>query len=311
MKVHRDLAVLPVFKNAVLTIGSFDGVHAGHQEILKRLNTLAKEIGGESILITFDPHPRLVVYPDDNTLKLISTVEEKAKLLEQYGIDHMVVVNFTKEFSKQSPDEYICNFLVEKFHPKRIVIGYDHKFGNKRAGNIDYLRNFEKEFGFSVEEIDKQAIEDIAVSSTKVRNALLEGDIQAATALLNHSFSLSGIIEKGKQLGKSIGFPTANLKIQYPYKIIPAIGIYAVRVWHKSTRYNGMLYIGKSLDNEQVTIEVNIFDFNKEIYEDSLRLEFVDFVRKDIRFDSVKALTEQLKKDQTKVLAIFNSIDKE
>lgn len=306
MQIHRDLSRLPSFKNAVVTIGSFDGVHAGHQEILKRVNAQAREINGESILITFHPHPRHVVYPDDNSLKLLTTVEEKAGLLEQYHLDHMVVVNFTEAFSKQTPDEYIKNFLIEKFQPKKIVIGYDHKFGNKRAGNIDYLKRFESEFGYTVEEISKQAIEDIAISSTKVRRQLTAGDIENATSLLNHRFTVTGIVVKGKQIGTGIGFPTANVQVKEVHKLIPAVGIYAVLVNVKDKQYQGMLYIGKSLDNEKQSIEVNIFDFNEDLYNQQIQLEFVAFIREDQRFHNIEELRFQLEKDRRVVQFLFN-----
>lgn len=306
MQIHRDLSRLPSFKNAVVTIGSFDGVHAGHQEILKRVNAQAREINGESILITFHPHPRHVVYPNDNSLKLLTTVEEKAELLEEYQLDHMVVVNFTEAFSKQTPDEYIKNFLIEKFHPKKIVIGYDHKFGNKRAGNIDYLKRFENEFGYTVQEISKQAIDDIAISSTKVRRQLTAGDVENATALLNHRFALTGMVVKGKQIGTGIGFPTANIQVEEPHKLIPAVGIYAVLVNVKDKQFQGMLYIGKSLDNEQQSIEVNIFDFDEDIYNQRIQLEFVAFIREDQRFHNVEELRFQLEKDRRVVRFLFN-----
>ncbi len=305
MKVHRDLTNIPPFRNAVITIGSYDGVHAGHQQIIRRLKALAEEIGGESIIITFDPHPRHVIYPDDKSLKLITTTDEKAELLQQYGVDHVVIVPFTKEFSKQTPDEYIQHFLVEKFHPKRIVIGYDHKFGNKRAGNIDYLKKFEDVYGFTVEEISKQTVEDMAVSSTKVRMALAKGEIEEATTLLQHPFYLGGEVVKGKQLGASIGFPTANVQIANPYKIIPTDGIYAVNVYHGSVKYGGMLYIGKSLSNIDRTIEVNIFDFDKSIYGEHLNVEFVKHIREDERFASLDALTIQLGKDKELALSVL------
>jgi len=298
MQIHHDLSVLPSFKNAVITIGSYDGVHAGHQEIIKRVNTFAKQIGGESILITFHPHPRHVVYPDDHSLKLLSTVEEKAELLQQYQLDHMVVVNFTAEFSQQTPDEYIKNFLIEKFQPSKIVIGYDHKFGNKRAGNIEYLRKFEDQFGYTVEEISKQTVDDIAISSTKIRKQLSVGEIKSATALLKHRFNLTGTVVKGKQIGTGIGFPTANINVEDPHKLIPAVGIYAVLVNMNKTQHQGMLYIGKSLDNQEQSIEVNIFDFEENIYNQQIGIEFVEFIREDQRFHNMEELRFQLEKDR-------------
>ena len=308
MQVHHNLSDLPTFQNAVITIGSFDGVHTGHQKIIEKVNALAKKVNGESILITFHPHPRLVLYPDDPSLKLISTIDEKVALLERFGIDHVVVVPFTKNFSQQSPDAYIQEFLVDKFHPSYIVIGYDHKFGKARAGDIEYLKRFEEEAGFKIVEILKQEIRDIAVSSTKVRHALEQGDIQKANQLLNHTFTLSGTVEHGQEIGKTIGYPTANIKVGHKHKLIPAQGIYAVEVIHRKKTYGGMLYIGDrpTLDAfTNHTIEVNIFDFDATIYGDKLTLRFLEFIRADEKFDGLEKLKLQLGRDQESALKIL------
>ncbi len=307
MNVYRDLTALPNFRNTVVTIGSYDGVHSGHQTILAQVNELAQSIGGESVLVTFHPHPRLVVNPNDTSLKLITTIDEKIDLLEKYGVNHLVVAPFTKEFSQQTPDEYIQHFLVDKIHPKKIVIGYDHRFGNRREGNIDYLRKFEQQFNYEVQEIEKQAVDDIVVSSTKIRNSILLGDIQKATALLNHPFTVGGQVVRGKQLGNTIGFPTANVAVENPHKIIPADGVYAARIFYENKAYTSMLYIGHSLDNEYKTLEVNIFDFNENIYDKYLTVEFVARVRGDIRFDGVEGLKLQLAEDKKNVLQLFKS----
>ena len=307
MNVDRDLAALPDFRNTVVTIGSYDGVHSGHQIILAQVNALAKSIGGESVLVTFHPHPRLVVNPDDTSLRLITTIDEKINLLEKYGVDNLVIAPFTKAFSQQTPDEYIQHFLVDKIRPKKIVIGYDHRFGNRREGNIDYLRKFEKQFNYEVQEIEKQAVNDIAVSSTKIRNSILLGDIQTATTLLNHSFTVSGKVVRGKQLGNTIGFPTANVAVENPHKVIPADGVYAARIYYENQTYTSMLYIGHSLDNKYKTLEVNIFDFNKNIYDKYLTVEFVARVRGDMRFDGVEALKLQLAEDKKNVIHFFEN----
>ena len=307
MNVYRDLAALPDFRNTVVTIGSYDGVHSGHQIILAQVNALAKSIGGESVLVTFHPHPRLVVNPDDTSLRLITTIDEKINLLEKYGVDNLVIAPFTKAFSQQTPDEYIQHFLVDKIRPKKIVIGYDHRFGNRREGNIDYLRKFEKQFNYEVQEIEKQAVNDIAVSSTKIRNSILLGDIQTATTLLNHSFTVSGKVVRGKQLGNTIGFPTANVAVENPHKVIPADGVYAARIYYENQTYTSMLYIGHSLDNKYKTLEVNIFDFNKNIYDKYLTVEFVARVRGDMRFDGVEALKLQLAEDKKNVIHFFEN----
>ena len=311
MNVYHDLNELPSFHNAVVTIGSFDGVHTGHQKILDRVKQLATEVEGESIVIVFHPHPRHVIKPDDNSLKLINTVNEKALLLERYGIDNLVVVPFSIEFSQQSPDDYISNFLVKRFQPKCIVIGYDHRFGKDRAGDIEYLRKYQTSAGFQLIEIEKQEVKDIAVSSTKVRKALDEGKVQIAKQLLSHSFTLSGTVEHGQGIGKQMGYPTANINVGDKYKLIPGEGIYAVYVYHNEERYQGMLYIGKRPTLKQWnyrTIEVNILDFDKDLYGDKLKIEFVKKIRGDKKFDSMEALSSQIDEDKKSTLKIFESL---
>ncbi len=312
MNVYHDLNELPVFHNAVITIGSFDGVHTGHQKILGRVKQLATEVEGESIVIVFHPHPRHVLRPDDDSLKLINSVSEKAALLDRYGIDNLVVVPFSVEFSHQSPDDYILNFLVKRFQPKCIVIGYDHRFGKDRAGNIEFLRKYEASAGFKLIEIEKQEVQDIAVSSTKVRKALDEGKVQIAKQLLNHSFTLNGTVVHGQGIGKKMGYPTANINVGDKHKLIPGEGIYAVYVHHHADRYEGMLYIGKRPTLEEwnnQTIEVNILDFDKDIYGDKLTLEFLKKIRGDKKFDSMEELTAQIDLDKQSALQIFESLE--
>jgi hypothetical protein len=311
MRVFYDLQKLPAFRNAVVTIGSFDGVHCGHQKILEQVNNLAYTVQGESIVITFNPHPRQIIYPQDNTLRLLTTTAEKIALLGRYAVDNVVVVPFTVEFSQISADEYIETFLVGKFQPKYIVIGYDHRFGLNRQGDIHFLKWYAKKYNYEVIEIEKQEVDDIAVSSTKIRNALEKSDVKAATQLLGHYYTLNGIVVKGQQIGRTIGFPTANVQVQEREKLIPPDGIYAVRVTHDRQIYSGMLYIGtrpvlKEYHNR--TIEVNIFDFDKKIYGDFLRLELVDFIRADANFTSLEALQQQLKKDQQAAQTILQTV---
>ena len=308
MKVFNDLNDLPKFKNAVLTIGSFDGVHSGHQKILERLNDLAEDVGGESIVITFHPHPRQIIYPKDKTLQLLNTIEEKVLTLERYGVDNVVVIPFTVEFSQQSADEYIEKFLIEKFRPYYVVIGYDHRFGLNRQGDVNYLKWYASKEGFEVIEIEKQQVEDITVSSTKIRKALAIGDVNSAHRFLNHYYMLTGTVVHGQKIGTELGYATANLEIKQEHKLIPPTGIYAVFVVHQKKRYGGMLYIGNRptlKEHNNRTIEVNIFDFNKSIYGDKLRLEFVDFIREDMAFDSLDELQVQLSKDQEKAQRIL------
>ncbi|MBX2876882.1 MAG: bifunctional riboflavin kinase/FAD synthetase [Saprospiraceae bacterium] len=301
MNVFYNLEDLPEFKEAVITIGSFDGVHSGHQKIIQKVRQLAQKVGGESVIITFHPHPRLVVYPRDKSLKLITTIEEKVELFRQCGVDNLVVVPFTVAFSQQTADEYIQQFLVGRFKPRYIVIGYDHRFGLNRQGNIDYLKWHGKDLGYEVIEIEKQEIQDIAVSSTKVRQALDVGDVKSARQLLGHSFLLSGKVIQGQKIGRTIGFPTANIEVSDKHKLIPPYGIYAVKVWLEEKQYGGMLYIGDRPTLEQhtnQTIEVNIFEFSEDIYGKELTVEFVDFIRHDMRFDSLEELQAKLAEDK-------------
>jgi hypothetical protein len=308
MKVHRDLNQLPLFRNAVITIGSFDGVHGGHRKILKKIKDLALATSGESVAITFHPHPRQIIYPKDETLKLITTTEEKIAFIEKSGIDHLVVVPFSFEFSQMSADEYIQRFLVAKFQPKHIVIGYDHRFGLNRRGDISYLRWHEKSAGFKIVEIEKQEIDASEVSSTKIREHLETGNVRAASRLLEHYFNLTGKVVKGQQIGTSIGFPTANLEVSNKVKLVPPDGIYAAYAVYEGERHRAMLYIGKRPTLSQYknrTIEVHIFDFSKVIYEDQLEVEFVDFIRPDATLPDLDALKAQLMKDQEAVLSVL------
>lgn len=308
MRVFYQLEDLPVFKRAVLTIGSFDGVHSGHQQLLARINRLARQSGGESIVITFHPHPRQIIYPKDDSLQLLSTIEEKVALFERYGVDNVVVVPFTVAFSQLSADEYIQRFLVDKFHPATIVIGYDHKFGLNRQGDIDYLKFHSKNADFEVVEIQQQEVDNIAVSSTKIRNALLGGRVKEAGRWLNHEYTLTGKVVHGQHLGTKLGFPTANLQVGNKYKLIPAEGIYAVRVKHEEEEYGGMLYIGRRPSIKgavKQTIEVNIFDFDQNIYDQELTLHFVEHIRGDQQFENLDELKEQLSTDREDSLRIL------
>jgi len=310
MRVYNDLSQLPEFRNAVVTIGSFDGVHHGHQKIIDKVNQLARSVNGESVLVTFHPHPRLIVYPKDDSLRLITTIDEKVQLLERYGVDHVVVAPFTVEFSQQSADEYIQKFLVDKFHPRYVVIGYDHRFVLGRRGDVNYLKWHGKQEGFEVVVIEKQEVEDMAVSSSKIRSALVRGDVKAASRLLNHHFFLTGTVVHGQNIGADLGFPTANLEISQKHKLVPPGGIYAVFVRHQQLRYGGMLYIGDRptlKDHHNTTIEVNIFDFDKDIYGDKLQLELVERIRDDEAFEDLDGLRRQLEEDRKRAQLLLRS----
>ena len=310
MNVFLGLDNLPKFSRTVVTIGSFDGVHAGHQQLFGRIKALANEQKIESVVITFDPHPRKILYPNETSPKLLTTTEEKVQLISDFGIHNLVVVAFNSQFSNQTAEEYISNFLVQLFDPQYIVIGYDHKFGAKREGDFEFLKNRQTKYNFEVIEIPKEEIDHIAVSSTKIRKALDNQDITSANQQLNYHFSLSGTVVKGQQIGRTIGYPTANIEITDADKIIPADGIYAVFAHILGKKYSAMLYIGKrpTLQNfENRTIEVNIFDFDKDIYGQKLSIEFVTFLRKDEKFNGLDALKAQLAKDKIDSLKVLSS----
>lgn len=312
MRVFRDLNQLPSFTNSILTIGTFDGVHKGHQKLIERIHYLANKNEGESIIVTFHPHPRLVINPQDNTLKLLNTIDEKIALLEKYGVQNLVIVPFSRDFSEQSAKDYIGNFLVKNFHPKYIVIGYDHKFGKNRSGDFHLLEQMKTEYGYGMEEITKETLEDIGISSTKIRHSLQAGDVTLASELLGHRYTITGTVIRGLQNGRKLGFPTANLQLNDEHKLIPKTGIYAVTVTDVSeptvTR-NGMLSIGynPTFNGKVQTIEVNILDFDKDIYGNTLTLEFVSHLRDEKKFDTVEALISAIKNDEARTREILPS----
>ncbi len=309
MKIWYDLNELPEFKNPVITIGSYDGVHMGHQQIIRRIQKRAEEINGESVVITFNPHPRTVLGIDDD-LVLLSPLEEKIELLRNLKVDHLVVTAFTRDFSAQSPERYVWSFLHQNFRPKVIVIGYDHRFGKNRSGNIDLLRSMSKELNFEVEEISAQEIAEVTVSSTKVRRALGRGAVEEARELLGHPYSLQGIVVRGRQLGRTIGFPTANISVDHDKKLIPQTGVYAVKVELRDQHFYGMLNIGNrpTVEGKDQSVEVYIFDFDEDIYGDKIKLEFVAWIREEKRFENLDALVAQLQKDDQTVRRLFATL---
>ena len=308
VKVYPSIEAFPGLKTAVVTIGTFDGVHAGHQQIIKRLLSLAKETGGETVVLTFFPHPRMVLQPDDNDMKLITTMQEREELLRSYGIDHLIIQPFSKEFSRLSAVEFVRDVLVKQIGTKVLVIGYDHHFGRNREGSYKDLEEMAPVYGFRLEEITEKIINDVAVSSTKIRKALLAGDILEAQTLSAHDFSISGIVKHGEKIGTSLGFPTANIEVPEPYKLIPANGIYAVTVEVEDAVYKGMLYIGNRpvFNGIMRVIEVNIFDFNSNLYGQRIKVNLKAFIRGDQMFENVDQLVEKMNDDKqsaTKMLS--------
>ncbi|GAA4170248.1 bifunctional riboflavin kinase/FAD synthetase [Sphingobacterium ginsenosidimutans] len=323
MKIYRSLEDFSPVENAVVTIGTFDGVHIGHQKILVHLKEAAQKINGETILLTFFPHPRLIINPDDDSLRLINDIEEKVSQLSKVGIDHLIIIPFSRDFSNQTPEEYISNVLVGKLGTKKIVIGYDHHFGKDRKGTLGDLEQFASIFDYSVDEIPEQDINDIAVSSTRVREALIKGDIKTANLYLGYPFELTGTVIRGDQIGRTIGFPTANLQVHEPHKLIPAYGIYAVEVYIYNHIQNittgeykeenpisiakGMGYIGTrpTVDGMNRAIEISLFDFDQDIYGKTLRVKFLHFIRHDERFDSLEEMKAQIKADEVEIRSLI------
>lgn len=325
MKIYNQLSDFKKLVNAVVTIGTFDGVHYGHQKIIKRLCELAKSNGGESVILTFFPHPRMIIDPENQDLKMINTIKEKSEILASLGVDHLIITPFTRDFSNLTPAAYIKDILIDTIGTKQIIVGYDHRFAKDRMGGMNELTEFAKVYDYSVEEIPEQDINDVAVSSTKIRKALLEGDVSLAAEYLGYHFSINGPVIKGDKIGRTIGFPTANIFVEETYKLIPSDGIYAVTVemedekWkmedgaetHNSqaSTYRGMAYIGQrpTINGMTRNIEVNIFDFDQEIYGQTIKMNFLKFLRHDVKFTGLAALTMQLHQDKEDTLSFFNN----
>lgn len=308
MKVYQSIEEFKPLAHAVSTIGTFDGVHAGHQKIISRLCEMAGSEKGESVVLTFFPHPRMVLQPDDNNLKMLTTMSERIELLKKSGVDHLIIQPFNKEFSRQSAVEFVRDILVNKIGTKTLVIGYDHHFGRNREGSFKDLEEMAPIYGFRLEEIPKHVINELAVSSTKIRNSLLTGDVQTANRLLGYEFSLTGKVVDGDKIGRTLGFPTANISIAESYKLIPATGIYAVLVKVEDKLHKGMLYIGYRpvVQGKRLSVEVNIFDFNENIYNNNITVLLKARVRDDIHLSSLEELKKKMNEDKlvaTKLLA--------
>ncbi len=309
MKIYHGIEDFIKLDNAVVTSGTFDGVHVGHTKILSRLREIANKTNGETVVITFWPHPRLVLHPEDTSLRLLNTFEEKAELLKAQGIRHLIRIPFTREFSQLTSEQFITEILVKTIGTKKLVIGHDHHFGKNREGTFEQLMLNAPKYGFEVEEIPRQDVDHVGVSSTKIRTALESGDIQTATHFLGHHYSITGRVIMGDKLGRLLGFPTANIEIDTFYKLIPADAIYAVKIRYGSSDFNGMLYIGNrpTINGVKRNIEVNIFNFNEDIYGESLTIYFHDMIRSDIKFNDLEELKNQLFLDREAALNILGA----
>ncbi len=313
MRIYKGIDELGDFKNSVVTIGTFDGAHKGHQKILSRLNDRAKETDGESILFTFYPHPRMIVFPETHNLKLLQTIEEKIESLASFGLDNLIIYPFTKDFSRLTAFEFVRDILVEKLKVKTLVIGYDHQFGRNREGDLEFLKETAKIFDFEVEEISAEEVQEVNVSSTKIRQSLNNGNIERANEFLGRPFLCTGTVVEGKRLGRELGFPTLNIQLNNEHKILPKDGVYAVQVQMGAASFNGMMNIGQNptvqndVDQEK-KIEVHIFDFDKEVYGAEVKVFFEKYIRDEKTFSNLGELKSQLIQDENSVRTYFNSI---
>ncbi len=308
MNVYHTIDEFHKLPLAVVTSGTFDGVHLGHQKILSRLREVAQGTGGESVVITFWPHPRMVV-SDATDLHLLSTIEEKIELLEKQQVNHLLIIPFTRDFSELTSEQFIRQILIDKIGTKRLVIGYDHRFGRNREGSFEHLSQNAALYGFEVEEIPRQDVDHVGVSSSKIRHALLEGNVHIAAEYLGRPYRLSGVVVKGNQLGRTIGYPTANIHTSESYKLIPADGVYAVRVFVNNLWHGGMMNIGvrPTIQGSHRTVEVNIFDFNADIYGQDITVVFVEKIRNEQKFNGIDALKTQLAQDKQTALHLLKS----
>lgn len=307
MKIYRTLDEFKKTGNAVVTIGTFDGVHKGHRVIINRLLEIADEIQGEVVVLTFFPHPRMVLFPDDHGLQLLNTIDEKIDLMREAGIKHLILHPFSKEFSRMSSTEFVRNVLVNTIGVKKLVIGYDHHFGRNREGSFEDLQDLAPVYNFEVEKIPEQDVNNVAVSSTKIRNALLKGDVKTAREFLGYDYSLSGFVVHGKQIGRTLGYPTANINIEENYKLIPANGIYAATVLHNGTQHKAVMSIGNrpTFDNGERSIEVHLFNFTDDIYNEKLTVIFKGFIRNEKKFNSKEELITAMNKDKEEAMKLL------
>jgi len=309
MKIYQGIESYHPEKRAVVTVGTFDGVHAGHMEIFRKMVEDAQLLDCETVAITFYPHPRLVIHPDSKNLKFINTQDKKHKLIAGSGIQHLIIIPFTREFSNLSSADFVKRYLVDKVNTHKLIVGYDHHFGKDRLGGFIDLTGLGKIHGFEVEEVTVKMIDGIAVSSTKIRNALTAGNVKLANLLLGYNYSITGEVVYGNRIGRTIGFPTANIGLEDEFKLISAVGVYACEVEWNGKLFKGMGNIGyrPTIDVGDLTIEVHIFDFDQEIYGDIITIYFIDRIRDEVKFENLSALRHQLISDRVRALEVLNS----
>ena len=312
MKVFRNIIETRNIPHAVVTIGTFDGVHLGHQAIFAKMRNLAQSVGGQTVVVTFEPHPRQVLNIDSSNLRFLTTPEEKLKKFEEFGIDNVVIINFTKEFSRTPSEVFIKDYIIDNIKPAYIVVGYDHHFGKNRMGDFGLLNDMKLKYGFKVERVAAQDVENIAISSTKIRNALAVGNIKNANRLLGYTYSITAEVVVGNKIGRTMGFPTANLELPREYMLINCGGVFACLVDYEGKRYKAMANIGhrptigdRSVD--QPIIEVNLFDFDGDLYGKHIRVSFIDRIRDEEKFDSLDELKAQLEQDRDNVYKLLEN----
>ncbi|MAC86909.1 MAG: riboflavin biosynthesis protein RibF [Gammaproteobacteria bacterium] len=308
MKIIRSITAFNSSEKTIVTIGTFDGIHIGHQKILKDLIKTAKKEGKKSVLLTFFPHPRMVLQKD-NKILLLNTIEEKSGLLEKMGLDYLIIHPFSKEFSRLTALDFVRDILVNKLNTSRLIIGYDHHFGKNREGNIHQLKEYSLLYDFKVEEIPAQDIDDVSVSSTKIRTALKEGNLKTANNYLGYHYMLNGTVVSGKKLGGTIGFPTANLEIKEPYKLIPKTGVYIIKTHINTVLYTGIMNIGfnPTVLGKYQTIEAHLFDFSEDLYGKEVMIEFIYFLREEHKFESIEELVVQLNIDKENAISYLSN----
>ena len=303
MKVFRNIIEARNIPNAVVTIGTFDGVHLGHQAIFNKMKALAQSVGGQTVVVTFSPHPRQVLNIDSSNLRFLTTPEEKLKKFEEFGIDNVVIINFTKEFSRTPSEVFIKDYIIDNLKPAYIVVGYDHHFGKNRMGDFDLLSDLKKKYGFKVERIAAQDVEHIAISSTKIRNALAQGNVKSANRLLGYPYAVTAEVVRGNEIGRTIGFPTANLELPKEYMLFGRGGVFACLVDYNGVTYKAMANIGHrptigDRAEGDMLIEVNLFDFDGDLYGKSITVRFIDRIRDEVKFEGLQALKAQLERDR-------------
>ncbi len=310
MNVFHNIIEVRNIPNAVVTIGTFDGVHLGHQAIFKKMGMLAQSVGGQSVVVTFSPHPRQVLNIDSSNLRFICTPEEKLRKFEEFGIDNVLIINFTREFSRTPSEVFIKNYIIDNLKPSYIVVGYDHHFGKNRMGDFDLLTDLKKKYNFKVERIAAQDVEHIAISSTKIRNALAVGNVKSANRLLGYTYSLTAKVVRGNEIGRTIGFPTANLELPREYMLFNRGGAYACWVDYKGLTYRAMANIGHRptigdrIEGDML-VEVNLFGFDDDLYDEEITVRFIDKIRDEVKFEGLPELKAQLELDREKALALL------